>query len=133
MIFMICGLIGAGKSSYANEHYKNATECEAGTKEQQIAATLRFYRSGADVAHVTTYPSAEELVMAADVSLSDIQWIWIDTAPDQCRKNIIERNRPRDMQDLGLVIEKNKSLWKRFAESQLPFKHITLFKTDERW
>ena len=133
MIFMICGLVGAGKSTFASEKYKNVTECEAGTKEDQIAATIKLYESGADVAHVTTYPSAEELVMAADVSLSDIQWIWIDTAPDQCRKNIIERNRPRDMSDLGFVLEKNRQLWKRFTESQLPFKHITIFKTDERW
>lgn len=133
MIFMICGLIGAGKSTFAAENYKHVTECEAGTKEEQIAATIKLYESGADVAHVTTYPSAEELVMAADVSLSDIQWIWIDTAPDQCRKNIIERNRPRDMSDLGFVLEKNRQLWKRFTESQLPFKHITIFKTDERW
>ena len=130
---MICGLIGAGKSTFASEKYKNVTECEEGTKEDQIAATIKLYESGADVAHVTTYPSAEELVMAADVSLSDIQWIWIDTAPDQCRKNIIERNRPRDMSDLGFVLEKNRQLWKRFTESQLPFKHITIFKTDERW
>ena len=130
---MICGLVGAGKSTFASEKYKNVTECEAGTKEDQIAATIKLYESGADVAHVTTYPSAEELVMAADVSLSDIQWIWIDTAPDQCRKNIIERNRPRDMSDLGFVLEKNRQLWKRFTESQLPFKHITIFKTDERW
>ena len=133
MIFVICGLIGAGKSSYANEHYENVTECEVGTKEQQIAATLRFYRSGADVAHVTTYPSAEELVMAADVPPADVEWILIDTAPGQCRKNIIERNRPRDMSDLGFVIEKNRNLWKRFAESQLPFRHVTIFKTSERW
>ena len=133
MIFIICGLIGAGKSTYASGKYKNVTECENGTKEEQVAATIKLYESGADVAHVTTYPSAEELVMVANIKPSDVKWIWIDTAPDQCRKNIIERNRPRDMQDLGLVIEKNKSLWKRFAESQLPFKHITLFQTDERW
>lgn len=133
MIFMICGLIGAGKSTFASEKCKNVTECEEWTKEEQIAATIKLYKSGADVAHVTTYPSTEELVMAADVSLSDIQWIWIDTAPDQCRKNIIERNRPRDMSDLGFVLEKNRQLWKRFTESQLPFKHITIFKTDERW
>lgn len=133
MIFVICGLIGAGKSSYANEHYKNVTECENGTKSDQVAATIGFYRSGADVAHVTTYPSDDELIMAADLPPSDVEWIWIDTAPDQCRKNIIERNRPRDMSDLGFVIEKNKRLWKRFAESQLPFRHVTIFKTSERW
>ena len=133
MIFIVCGLIGSGKSTYAAEHYKNVTECETGTKEEQIAATIRLYKSGADVAHVTTYPSPEELVMAADVDASAVEWIWIDTAPDQCRKNIINRNRPRDMQDLGFVMEKNKSLWKRFTESQLPFRHVTIFKTSERW
>ena len=85
------------------------------------------------MAHVTTYPSVEELEMALSASPSGVEWIWIDTAPDQCRKNIMERNRPRDMNDLGFVLEKNRQLWRRFAESQLPFKHITLFKTDERW
>ena len=133
MLFIICGLIGAGKSTYASEHYKNVIECENGTKEEQIAATMRLYASGADVAHVTTYPSSEELLMAADVVPSEVEWIWIDTAPDQCRKNIIERNRPRDMNDLGFVIEKNRRLWKRFAESQLPFRHVTIFQTSERW
>lgn len=133
MIVMVCGLIGSGKSTYAKEHYKNVTECETGTKREQIATTLRFYKSGADVAHVTTYPSDEELEMVADVDLSDMEWILLDTAPDQCRRNIIERNRPRDMNDLGFVIEKNRNLWKRFVESQLPFKRVTIFKTTERW
>lgn len=133
MIFMICGLIGAGKSTFASENYKHVTECEECTKEDQIAATVKLCESGQDVAHVTTYPSVEELEMALGASPSGVEWIWIDTAPDQCRKNIMERNRPRDMNDLGFVLEKNRQLWRRFAESQLPFKHITLFKTDERW
>lgn len=134
MIYIVCGLIGAGKSTWAYERKGIVTECEpeTGTKADQIRLTLDIAKTnpGTNVYHLTTFPTAEELQMMVG---RDSRLIWIGTSPAQAMENVIARQRPRDMADLAGVRKKNAQLYDMYCESRLPFHVIELFETDERW
>ena len=132
MITIICGLIGSGKSTYAAEHFDFVTESENGlTKPMQVAMTERYNEQEHDVAHVTCYPTIEELKMICDYP--DTKLIWIDTSPAQCHKNVIERGRKRDVEDMNYVDRENKELYTKLVSSQFRFKKVHLFDDGERW
>jgi len=133
MIYVICGIIGSGKSTYASMHFAHVTECEGMTKMSQLQETWSLYEAGEDVAHVTTYPTSEELEMLAGVPDEDKTFILIDTDLRQAKANIIKRNRPHDMTRLSETLEKNKEIARRLASSKIPFERIQLFETGERW
>ena len=62
MITIICGLIGAGKSTFAAENFKNFTDADLEeSKDSQIKKTLELYRKGIDVAHITCFPKNESI------------------------------------------------------------------------
>lgn len=136
MITMICGLIGAGKSTYALKHFANVTDLDAMrglTKSDQIRQTMKLHDSGEDVAHITCFPTIEEEVMLKNIPRDEIRFIWIDTPPIQCRKNIIQRGRLRDTQDLGRVLALNAEYYTRLSSSRIKFNRVHLFDDDERW
>jgi hypothetical protein len=129
MIYVVCGLIGAGKSTYVRSHFDYFTECENGTtKPEQIEQTMGFYYSGKDVAHVTCFPTAEELEAFKNL---DVKYLWIDTDPDQAFENVKSRGRQRDVNHLEYVMEKNTGYYSKLSRSG--FAEISVFQTNERW
>lgn len=128
MITVICGLIGAGKSTYARAHYEYVTECEAISKERQILDTLKLDDAGKTVAHVTCYPTQEE---RDSFKNRNVHYVWINTDPAQAMLNICERGRERDLEDLPRLDAKNQELFTKLA--QAGFEEIEVFKTTERW
>ena len=91
MITIICGLIGAGKSTFAAENFKNFTDADLEeSKDSQIKKTLELYRKGIDVAHITCFPTLKEECMFKGLKK---KYIWINTPPDICKANIKKRGR----------------------------------------
>lgn len=136
MISMICGLIGAGKSTFAQKNYDYVTDFDSGeftTKENQVLRTLLLHDEGKEVAHITCYPTDDEMDMILDAGKENVRLIWIDTDPIQCRKNILTRGRLRDIADLGRVLGKNVELYEKLASSPLHFERVQLFEGSERW
>ena len=131
MIYVICGMIGAGKSTYAASICKNVTECEGITKQQQIQQTEKLVEAGKDVAHVTTYPTSWEREFFE--GREDVQYIWINTTEEQCYKNILERGRARDIKNLGETIKKNRRIEKMAQRSKTDFEMVDIFNSGEKW
>ena len=131
MIHIVCGLIGAGKSTYAAKQKGIVTECETGTKAEQIAKTIKAYEEGCDVWHVTTYPSMEEI--AAFESYEDVEYIWINTTIGQAYWNILERTRARDLIGLNDTRKKNEYILQKYCTSKIRFRIVEIFKSTERW
>ena len=53
MIYFVCGLIGAGKTTWAKRHFQTLTDAdEELSKTEQIRKTLKLSEHG-DVAHIT--------------------------------------------------------------------------------
>lgn len=129
-IYVICGLIGSGKTTYAKENYERYTdvdECE--DKNDQIRKTLTLLDDG-DVAHITTVPGlhrAERAFLMSPFTGHRIKYIWIDTSEEQCKKNIIKRNRPRDMADLESLIARNHELMELKNRTRVQFQTVTVF------
>ena len=138
MIYVVCGLIGAGKSTYSSQRFQiiSDTDEKVSRKElktEQILNTKRIHEAGRDVAHITCYPTPEELAFFGTVPPEKISWIWIDTSEAQARKNILQRNRPRDVMNLPETLAKNHELAMRFWQSDIPFQTVTVFDDGERW
>ena len=55
MIYVICGLIGSGKSTFVHEEFTVVLECEGRTKESQIAEAERMYECGRNFAYITCF------------------------------------------------------------------------------
>ena len=85
------------------------------------------------MAHITCYPTPEELAFFETVPPDKISWIWIDTSEVQARKNILQRSRARDMQNLPETLAKNHELTRMFYHSSIPFRLVTVFDDGERW
>ena len=112
MIVMICGLIGAGKTTYAKNNYQYVTDFdEILSKEKQIEETLRLHQEGKTVAHITCVPTRAEQMAFNRYSP---EMVWINTSPEQAMKNVIKRGRSRDMTRLR-EIEKSNT---RFLKSK---------------
>ena len=68
-----------------------------------------------------------------DIFADEIRFIWIDTPPIQCRKNIINRGRLNDLQDLGRILQVNAELYARLSSSPIHFERVKVFEMNERW
>ena len=129
MIVVVCGLIGAGKSTYARAHFEHITDCEGATKKwDQICQTLAWDDMGETVAPVTCYPTSEE---SAAFAHRNVQYLWINTNPAQAMANIYNRGRERDLADLQYIAAKNRELFTKLAVSG--FHEQEVFETSERW
>lgn len=131
MIYVVCGLIGAGKSTYAKKICENVTECEDITKAEQIKETEKLATSGKDVAHVTTYPTSWELDFFE--TQKQVKYIWVNTTEEQCYRNILRRGRLRDIANIGETVKKNREIERRAQRSKLDFQMIDVFDSGERW
>ena len=134
VVTVVCGPIGAGKSTWAHAHYGCVTDLdELSSKEEQLVRTWDMWRQGEDVAHITCLPTAEEMEFFREVLKGEVRFVWVNTTEEQCRRNILKRNRPRDMRDLERVMVRNKEIIRAAARSGLPFAFVDLFPTGERW
>ena len=138
MIYVVCGLIGAGKSTYSNRNFPFVSDTDEKRshkrlKDTQIQYTKELYESGKDVAHVTCYPTPEELAFFEALPPDAVSWIWIDTSELQARKNILQRARAQDVQNLPETLAKNHELLRMFYRSSIPFRLVQVFDDGERW
>lgn len=131
MIHIVCGLIGAGKSTFSQKQKGIVTECEHGTKAEQIARTIKAYDAGSEVWHITTYPSMEEV--AAFASYDDVEYIWINTTIRQAYWNILERSRARDIVGLDETRRKNEVILQKYCNSKIRFRIVDVYQSTERW
>ncbi len=92
-VIFVCGLIGAGKTTWTRKHaqqYTDLDELPAGSKKKdQIKQTKRLLKKG-DVFHITCYPTREELRAFKDV---EKDFVLIDTSKHQAKTNILIRGR----------------------------------------
>ena len=50
-----------------------------------------------------------------------------------CRQNIIKRNRDRDVNNFPKTLIKNREILSKYLKSNIMFKIIDIFETNERW
>ena len=88
MIAMICGLIGAGKSTYAEMNYDHVTDFDdLMSKERQIEETIRLHEEGETVAHITCLLTRSEQIAIYRYSP---EMVWINIIPEQVMNNVIK-------------------------------------------
>ena len=136
MLTVISGMIGAGKSTYAEQRFLHVTDCDyAGSKTEQIRQTLRWLEAGESAAHITCFPTPEEMAVFSRIPDDQIEYLWINTDQEQCRKNVLKRGRLSDLRDLSQIWDKNHWLYSKYCRSKLPWKEITIFEQEqeERW
>lgn len=131
MIICVCGMIGSGKTEYARSCKGILSDFdEIGSKEKQIKFTLEMVKKGEKVYHTTCFPTSEEL---REFERLDVKYIWINTRFNQCKENIIKRNRMRDVKNLSETLKKNEELHKKYEFSHIPFEVIDIFESGEKW
>ena len=130
MIHVICGMIGAGKSTYAKKHYEHVLEFESfGSKDLQILAAKKLHKQGNTVAYITCYPNMAERLFFDSLKADDVQ----------CAENIIKRGRAHDHQTITSGFEPNRRYEEQYKNSDIPFERINVFElnqsnaTEERW
>lgn len=135
MIYVVCGLIAAGKSAYCRRNFEETfdSDDEQLSKQDQLRSTLDRHAAGKDIAHITCYPTSEELEAFKALPPKEISWIWIDTSEAQAKKNIMERGRARDLANLKETLARNHELLGKFYSSDIPFKLVEVFDDGERW
>lgn len=124
---VLCRLIGSGKTTYALKNYKNVTDLDflpsSCTKKHQINQTKRHLNLGYDVCHITCFPTEEEFTAFQNL---DAEYLSLDTSINQCKTNILIRNRERDMKDLGNVLAANRKYAEKISKSH--FERVTVFR-----
>lgn len=129
-VVFLCGLIGSGKTTYANENFRYVTDADNmhpfATKAEQVAWTERLLAldSVQVVCHITCFPRKEEVKAFKGFNK---YFIWIDTTPEQCKKNILKRKRERDLDNFNSVLVANDKYLKQYCDTVLEFDEISLF------
>jgi hypothetical protein len=67
------------------------------------------------------------------VPQEEISWIWIDTSEAQAKKNILQRARARDLQNVKETFARNHELMGMFYRSDMPFQMVQVFDDGEKW
>ena len=128
-IIFVCGLIGAGKTTYAINQNMPLTDLDFmpkySRKIDQINLSKRMLKTHNEIIHITCFPTEEELNQFKDYERS---FIWIDTSFEQAKTNILIRNRERDLQNIGSVLQANKKYSQMFINSTIRFDIIKLFR-----
>ena len=131
MIVFVCGLIGAGKTTYASDQDGLVSDFDNfGSKDKQIEFTINHHLLGKKVFHITCYPTSEELEL---INKLHCRCLWINTELGQAMHNIVKRNRERDLQNLDATKKENIEIQRKYMNSTMKFEIINLFETDERW
>lgn len=131
MITCVCGMIGAGKTLYCEGKTGVVSDCdELGNKEKQLDFTLENELKSKKIYHITCYPTQKEREIFENM---DVKYIWINTTYTQCRTNILQRGRERDLKNLDAVLQKNEEILNLYLHSDIRFEVIDIFQTNERW
>lgn len=127
-LYIICGLIGSGKTTYAKSNFKLYTDLDEmhdyATKQQQIDWTKKLLTQSGVVAHITTYPTQDEINLSKEYNTT---FVLIDTSLEQCKSNILIRNRERDMLNLANVLKANTNYSKQFNSGDIKFSEVKVF------
>lgn len=128
MLYILCGLIGSGKTTYARSNFKYFTDLdfmnEYARKIDQIKWTEKLLNKNIDVCHITTYPTEEEQRILRQYIP---RYLLIDTELNQCKTNILIRGRSRDINNLQSVFEVNSELYKKLSLKNDYFDKIKIF------
>ena len=128
-LIILCGLIGSGKTTYANKIYKVVTDLDYmspdSRKIDQIMLTLDLLKTNDTVCHITCYPTELE-----DLAFKGLKpkMIFIDTSINQCKINILTRNRERDMNNLNGVLSANVKYDNKVQLNRHRFEFINVFE-----
>lgn len=131
MITVVCGLIGAGKTTWAKKHFETVIDRDDFSSKAEQLEALRSADPEKAAAYITCYPTREEFEALKEIG--ELSWIWIGTTQAQAKQNILSRARERDLKDLGRILKKNSNLAVRLAGAPVRFKIIDVFETGERW
>lgn len=127
-LYMICGLICSGKTTYAKSNFNLYTDLDEmhdyATKQQQIDWTKKLLTQSGVVAHITTYPTQDEINLSKEYNTT---FVLIDTSLEQCKSNILIRNRERDMLNLANVLKANTNYSKQFNSGDIKFSKVKVF------
>lgn len=131
MIKCVCGMIGAGKTTYCRKQDGIVSDFdEIGDKDIQIEFTLKNAQECNTVYHTTCFPTQKE---QDAFEKNEVKYIWINTTFDKCKENILKRNRERDVKNLQETMEKNREIRGKYTRSHISFEIIDVFNSDERW
>lgn len=131
MIICVCGMIGAGKSTYCKIIGGLISDFdEIGNKNEQIEMTLENNKKLEKVYHITTFPTFKEIQAFENL---EVEYVWINTTFAKCRDNILKRKRKRDLTDIRATLEKNREILRKYQCSQMKFRVVNIYETDERW
>ena len=131
MLHIVCGMIGAGKSTYCKDKdIVSDLEGDITRKSEQIEVTLRMLDEHLNVWHITTYPCGIEEEAFKEC---EKEYIWINTSFSQCKSNILERKRKRDINALTDTLAKNREILEKYKYSTIPFKVVDVFEAGEKW
>jgi predicted kinase len=127
-VIFLCGLIGAGKTTYAQKHFKPFTDLDYmpmySKKTDQIRLTQNLLKTHDEVCHITCYPTEEE---ARAFRGYNKRFVLIDTGFRQAKTNVIIRNRQRDMMNLANVLESNLDLVKKYKNAKVKWEVVKVF------
>ncbi len=131
MITCVCGMIGSGKSTWSEKQDGIISDFDLiGNKELQLQFTLNEHRKGNHVYHVTCFPTIREQEAFENLS---VEYVWINTSFCQSRRNIFERRRKRDIEDIEDVMSANANIMDKYIASRIDFKIINVFEDTEKW
>lgn len=131
MIVCVCGMIGAGKTTWCKEQSGIVSDFDdIGDKRIQLQFTLKKYEAGEKVYHITCFPTREERETFDKVN---VKYVWINTSFVQCRKNIFSRNRSRDIENIESVLNANENIMEKYFYSDLEFEVVDIFESEEKW
>lgn len=131
MIVCVCGMIGAGKTTYCYKQNGIVSDFdEIGDKDEQIKNTLINAKKYDFVYHITCFPTQKELEAFGKY---EVKYIWINTTFEKCKRNILKRNRKRDVKMLQETINKNREIREKYIKSRIKFEVVDVYDSDERW
>lgn len=127
-VVFLCGLIGAGKTTYAQKHFKAFTDLDYmpvySRKADQIRLSKKLLETNDEVCHITCYPTEEE---ARAFRGYKKRFVLIDTGLKQAKTNIIIRNRQRDMMNLNNVLKSNVDFINKYRNSKVKWEVVKVF------